>query len=438
MAVIHYARTDEFWRRGQKYDFLDASRDVTGVDWRVIQPNANHTWLTEGMEADFDTFLPIGTQEAKAGTADAIFENYGRGVATSRDTWAYNFDSAAVAENMRRTIETYNWHADRWGRLAQKPKIGDFVSNDDRQISWSRDLKLDVQRGNLAEFAPSKMRVATYRPFTKQQMFFDRVMNEEVYQFPGFFPVVETEAENRAICVTDKGSEKPFMALMTDRIADLHIVGAGSSAQCFPFYTYAEDGSQRRENISDWALAQFRSHYSDESIDKWAIFHYVYALLHHPAYREKYAANLRRALPRIPFAPDFWPFAQAGARLAELHVNYESQPEYPLQWVENPDAAMSFRVEKMKLARDKTSLQYNDFLTLTGTPPAVFDYKLGNRAALEWVIDRYRVTTDKRSGIVNDPNAYSENPQYIVQLIGKVVTVSVETVALVAGLPGLE
>ena len=230
------------------------------------------------------------------------------------------------------------------------------------------------------------------------------------------------------------GSNKPFQALAINLFPSLDTL---EKTQCFPFYTYDEDGGNRRENITDWALAQFRSHYADESIDKWAIFHFVYALLHHPAYRQKYAANLRRSLPRIPFAPDFWAFAQVGARLAELHVNYEAQPEYPLDWVENREAAMSFRVEKMKLAKDKSSLHYNDFLTLSGIPAAVFDYKLGNRSALEWVIDRYRVTTDKRSGIVNDPNAYADNSQYIVQLIGKVVTVSVETVALVAGLPAL-
>ena len=227
------------------------------------------------------------------------------------------------------------------------------------------------------------------------------------------------------------------MALMTDRIADLHIVGAGASAQCFPFYTYDADGGNRRENITDWALAQFRSHYADDATGKWDIFHYVYALLHHPAYREKYAANLRRSLPRIPFAPAFWPFAQAGARLAELHVAYESQPEFPLDWIESRDAPMSFRVEKMRLAKDRRSLQYNNFLTLSGIPAAAFAYKLGNRSALEWVIDRYQITTDKRSGIVNDPNSYSDNPQYIVQLIGKVVTVSVETVQIVVGLPAL-
>jgi predicted helicase len=208
-------------------------------------------------------------------------------------------------------------------------------------------------------------------------------------------------------------------------------------SQCFPFYTYDEDGGNRRENITDWALDQFRSHYADPSIDKWAIFHYVYALLHHPGYREKYAANLRRSLPRIPFAPAFWSFAEAGRVLAEMHVHYEAQPEYPLTWVENPDAKMDFRVERMKLARDKQSLHYNDFLTLAGIPESVYAYKLGNRSALEWIIDRYQVRTDKRSGIVNDPNQYSDDPRYILKLIAKVVHLSVETVKIVETLPHL-
>ena len=179
---------------------------------------------------------------------------------------------------------------------------------------------------------------------------------------------------------------------------------AGSNTQCFPFYTYAEDGSNRRENITDWALEQFRTQYNDDRISKWDIFHYVYALLHHPQYREKYAANLKRELPRIPFAPDFRGFAEAGARLAELHVNYEKQPEYPLQRLESKDEKLNWRVEKMKLSKDKTQLVYNDFLTLGGIPPEVFEYRLGNRSALDWIVDQYQVSTDKRSGIVNDPN----------------------------------
>jgi predicted helicase len=159
---------------------------------------------------------------------------------------------------------------------------------------------------------------------------------------------------------------------MSDCIADLHIVGAGASAQCFPFYTYDEDGGNRRENITDWALAQFREHYADASIDKWAIFHYVYALLHHPGYRQKYAANLRRSLPRLTFAPDFWSFAEAGRVLAEMHVHYEAQPEYPLELIENRAAQLDFRVERMKLARDRRSIRYNDFRHGSDRPCTTF------------------------------------------------------------------
>jgi len=185
-------------------------------------------------------------------------------------------------------------------------------------------------------------------------------------------------------------------------------------------------------------LEQFRTHYRDKKISKWDIFHYVYALLHHPQYREKYAANLRRELPRIPFAPDFWKLAKAGARLADLHVNYEKQPEYPLQRLENKDAPLNWRVEKekMKLSKDKMQLVYNDFLILGGIPPEAFEYRLGNRSALDWIVDQFQVSTDKRSGIVNDPNR-TDDPEYIVRLIGQVITVSLETVKIVKALPPL-
>ena len=211
-------------------------------------------------------------------------------------------------------------------------------------------------------------------------------------------------------------------------------------------------GGTARENITDWALAQFHTHYQDESIGKWDIFHYVYALLHHPDYRERYQVNLKRDLPRLPYTPDFWGFAKAGQRLGGIHVGYEEMPEYPLYLIENRDVPIDpsprlrgrglWRVEKMKLSKDKTQprsdrdskqLVYNDFLTLEGIPAKVFEYRMGNRSALEWVIDQYRVKTDKRSGIVNDPNR-ADDPRYIVRLIGKVIAVSLETVEIVEGL----
>lgn len=238
------------------------------------------------------------------------------------------------------------------------------------------------------------------------------------------------------------------MALATNFIPNYHLTGAGCGTQVFPFYTYAGDGTHRRENITGWALDQFRSHYADPSITKWDIFHYVYAVLHHPDYRQRYAANLRRELPRIPFAsvssvPSvvkdvdvFRAFAKAGQRLTEIHVYYEQQPEYPLVKVEKKGEKLDDRVTKMKLSKDKTSLIYNQFLTLSGIPPETYEYRLGNRSALDWVIDQYQVSADKRSGITNDPNR-EDDPKYILRLIGQVITVSLETVSIVKALPPL-
>lgn len=222
---------------------------------------------------------------------------------------------------------------------------------------------------------------------------------------------------------------------MCNLIPDLNFYA--DPAQCFPFYTYASDGTNRRENITNWALEQFRTQYNDKRISKWDIFHYVYGLLHHPQYREKYAVNLKRELPRIPFAVDFRGVVEAGAKLADLHVNYEKQSEYPLQRLESKDAPLNWRVEKMKLSKDKTQLIYNDFMILGGIPSQVFEYRLGNRSALDWIVDQYQVSTDKRSGILIDPNR-PDDPDYIVRLIGKIVTVSLKTMKIVKDLPSIE
>ena len=198
-------------------------------------------------------------------------------------------------------------------------------------------------------------------------------MNEAVYVFPSIFPIPDTETENRVVWLK-VGIEWPMFALMTDRLPNLLPQGG---SQCFPFYTYDEDGSNRRENITDWALTQFRAHYGDKAISKWDIFHYVYGLLHHPTYRERYEADLKRDLPHLPYAPDFWAFAKAGQRLGQIHVGYEEVDAYPLRFVETPDTPLDWRVEKMRLSRDKTQIKYNDFLTLDGIPAKAFEYRLG-------------------------------------------------------------
>jgi len=256
--------------------------------------------------------------------------------------------------------------------------------------------------------------------------------------FLQIFPTSKARDENPVVCVPVVGNRGGWSTLIADSPVNLNLTSI-DGYQCFPFYVYDEGGSNRRENITDWALDQFRTHYKDKKISKWDIFYYVYGVLHHPGYREKFADNLKRELPRIPFAPDFRAFAAAGKEVGDLHLNYESAKEFPLKEKITPGTPRSPRVEsKMKLSKDKTTLIVNESLTLTGIPPVTFDYKLGNRSALEWIIDQYQVYTDKRTGITSDPNAWGEEhdyPEYIVELIARVITVSLETLKIVKGLP---
>jgi predicted helicase len=430
VAEIYYARLDEYWRKEQKYRFLDEHPVRSSLEWTRLYPDKRNGWLTEGVRADFEAFTPLGDKDANN---NAIFGRYGLGVSTNRDAWAYNFNENHLVKNIKRTINFYNGEVRRWLSTARDMNVDKFVINDDKLISWSRDLKADLKRGRLAEFESAKVRDCLYRPFTTNKLFFDRILNEEVYAFPSFSPNGVKTPHNLLIGLSGLGHSKAFSCLATAGIGSLDLI---EKTQFYPFYTYSEDAVSKSENITDWALSEFRSHYKDKSITKWDIFYYTYAVLNHPEYRTRYAANLKRELPRIPYAPDFHAFAKAGKRLAELHVDYEKQKEYDLVRQEKPGEKLNYRVEKMRLSKDKQTLVYNDFLTLAGIPKETFDYRLGNRSALEWVIDQYQVSTDKRSGITNDPNR-DDDKEYILRLIGQVVTVSLETVKIVNALPDL-
>ena len=436
-ARIFYYRTDDGWNKHQKFEFLTQTEHVGNVDWQTLEPDARHTWLTEGLNPEFLTFMPIGSKTAKyekKEPAGVIFHKFSNGLKTNRDAWAYNFNRDALAENMQRMIGAYNAQVSQWRDRDDNAEISvdDFVDADLRKIKWSGDLKTALKKGVFAAFSDEKLRTSLYRPFTRSLLFFDRLMNNGTFLQPYIFPTPETEKENLVLSAAGTGHRTGFGCLVSNVIPNVDL--AYEKGQCFPFYFYDEDGTNRRENITDWALENFRKHYGDDTITKWNIFHYTYGILHHPEYRERYAADLKRDLPHIPYAPDFWAFANAGARLAELHVNYEAQPEYPLTFVEDATRQLDFRVEKMRLSKDKTSLIYNEFLTLSGIPAEVFSYRLGQYSALEWVVKQYRVKADARSGIVNDPNDASD-PRYIVGLIGSVVTVSLETCGIVGGLP---
>ena len=435
-ARIFYYRTDDAWNKHRKFEFLAQTEHVGNVPWQTLKPDARHTWLTEGLNAEFLTFLPMGNKkakQAKSEPAGVIFHKFSNGVKTNRDAWACNFNRETLSANMRRMIDVYNAHVSQWRDREETSEISvdDFVDTDDTKIKWSGDLKTAIKKGILAAFSDKKVRMSLYRPFTRSFLFFDRLMNNGIYLLPYIFPTPETESENLVISVAGIGHRTGFGCLVSNVIPSVDL--GYEKSQCFPFYIYDEDGTNRRENITDWALENFRVHYGDETISKWDIFNYTYGILHHPDYRERYAADLKRDLPHIPYAPDFWAFANAGAQLAELHINYETQPQYPLTFVEDATKQLDFRVERMKFSKDKTRLLYNDFLTLEGIPAEAFAYRLGPYSALEWVVNQYRVKSERRSGLVNDPND-AENPRDIVELIGRVITVSLETVKVVEGL----
>ena len=453
---IFYNDETELLSKAQTFHFLKTHNNVGNISREKIRPDEKHTWLTEGLHDDFDTLIPMGIKEAKKekGTAETtegvIFKNFSLGVSTNRDVWVYSFNQDSLHNNVQRMLETYTAEVDRWRHQvaewkrgnAPEPKIDDFVVPDDTQIKWSSSLKDKLKSGKATHFSPEKVREALYRPFTKLPLYFDpRMMTDRASVFPSIFPTPQTEMENQVICVAGIGDRKGFGCLIANRISSLDL--AFEKIRCFPFYTYDEDGTNRLENITDWALAAFQNRYEDYSITKWDIFYYNYGILHHPDYRKKYQEDLKRSLPRFHFVDDFWKFAEAGKQLANLHINYDSVQKYDkLTLKETPNRSLDWRVEEMKFQKDKTEICYNDFLMIEDIPVETHDYKLGDKSALEWIVDQYSVTEDydeeKDSGsrIVNDPNREAE-PQYIVDLIARVITVSLETVEIIKSLPEL-
>jgi predicted helicase len=446
-GYVRYARMDEFWTRHQKYHELERLGDAFDCEYLDVTDNKKNLWLTEGMADDWEELIPLGSKEGKTGESQTLFGLYSLGIATNRDEWVYNFSYRTLLDNMRRFLLNYNAEVSRYSDqqlVTSVMDVDDFVNADPSYIKWTDRLKDALKRGLRLAFYESFVFQSLYRPYTKQSVYFDSLLIHRRYKQHRFFPLPETE--NVVVCVSGIGSSKPFQALVSDSIPCLDIL---EKTQCFPYYVYDTDGTNRKDNITDWGLEQFQSHYKEASITKLDIFHYVYGILHDPAYRTKYAANLKRELPRIPFAENFWKVVETGKRLMDIHVHYEDQPEFALheEWslpkgyvhpyglavtsIDQVPERDRYRVTKMKRdKKDPTRLIVNDFLTLTGIPANVDEYKLGNRSALDWIIDQYQVSTDKRSGITNDPNR-NDDPTYIIRLIKKVVTVSVETVGLV-------
>lgn len=375
---------------GEKRSILTRGEPV----WQTLTPDAQHTWLVAEHTEEYRGFL---------GIAD-LFGLYTVGVKTNRDAVVYDWNHDKLSERMIKFIAAYNTEVYR--------HRADPAADWPDHINWSRDLKQDALRGRTTKFEAEKIRLSRYRAFTKRWLYFDRIMNEEVYKC---FEVFSSATQAICCCID---SQTPFSAQMTDCIPS-HAPG-GRPGQCFPV-----------SHLNDSAVTRFRENYTDSSITKEDIFHYIYALLHHPAYRRRYAANLRRELPRIPLTPDFSSFAVAGQQLARLHIGYESLDPWPLEFVESKRIPYSERVTKMKLSADKQLIHVNESLTLSGVPPQTFEYRVGSRSALEWVINQYQVKGE------SDPNR-EDDPGYIVRLVGQVVGASVATAEIVRSLPDFQ
>ena len=433
-AKIFYANVGEYWRKEQKYAFLDEKEHFENIGWQEIYPDTRHNWLTEGMQDEFNGFLSIGTRKEKSIRKQAILGVYSNGVNTARDKVVYNFNQQQLLIRLEQFCDDYNTEVMRYHQKGKPKDIDSFVSYE--KIKWSSTLKNHAKQETLLVFDKTKCQPSLYRPFTKMNLYYDHVLIDRPALFAQVFPNSMAREENRAVCTSGVASSKPFQVLMVNTIPCFDLL---EKTQCFPLYTYPLDGSERRENVTDWILDRFQANYHDGSITKQNIFNYTYAVLHHPHYQKKYATNLKKELPHIPFVPNFWGFAEAGEKLSSLHTKYEEQPKYPVELLENKGLPLNWRVgtEAMKLSKDKTQLIYNDFFTLTNIPSEVFEYRLGGRSALEWIIDQYHIKTDKRSGIVSDPNQL-DNQEYILDLIARVITVSLETVKIVKNLPQLE
>lgn len=470
---IHYHDIGDYLSREQKLERITELGSIDGIangpGWRMIEPDAHGDWLKQ-RDTSFAAHIAMGDKDCIEPIK--LFDNFSSGVKTQRDAWCFNASKARLADNVRRMIDFYNGERRRLAKAhpnATKKQRDDlvdgFIDTDPTKISWTRALKQDLAKDKAIGFDNSRLVQAVYRPFHKQWMYFSRDLNEMVYQMPRIFP--DATAKNVMIMVKQRWSGEGQLALMLDHPCELQTDGG---TQCFPLYLYDDaqsgdagaplfaapgakpTGRQRRDAITDAGLAHFRDAYPGETISKEDVFYYVYGLLHSPDYRARFADTLGKELPRIPrvsTAADFWAFSKAGRALGDLHINYEKAPIYEGVEIKYASKTRDWRVEKMRYGgkgrgadQDRTTLIYNDTITLTGIPLAAYDYVVNGKPALDWVVERQCVETDKASGIVNDANDWAvetmKNPKYPLELFLRIITVSLETMKIVNALPKLD
>ncbi|ATV21208.1 DEAD/DEAH box helicase [Pseudomonas syringae] len=464
---IYFHNIGDYLSQAEKLQRINSFASIAGIStanaWQSITPDAHGDWLQQ-RDDSFGEFITLGD---KKGDAAKLFENFSLGVGTNRDSWCYNSSKSGLTVNMGRMIDFYNDEVKRFNlahvgldKKARDKKIDGFIGTDPARISWTRSLKQELSKDRQFAFVTENLTTSLYRPFTKQWLYFNRQLNEYVFQLPRIFP--DAVAENLVIIMTAKGA-KAFSCVITNVIPDLNSMEAG--AQCFPLYLYDEPREvqqdclfdvssspkrNRRDAITNEGLAHFQSSYPGENISKEDVFYYVYGLLHSTEYRDKYADNLIKELSRIPCvktAAGFWAFSKAGRDLTKLHIHYETVEPYPVKIEGSLGKPEDYRVEKMKYGKngknkDLTTLHYNAKITVTGLPLEAYEYVVNGKPALDWVVERQCVKIDKASGIVNDANDWAietmKNPQYPLELFLRVVTVSLETMNIVKSLPPLD
>ena len=438
-AEIFYRDIGDYLSRDEKLKAITDSVSFLREDMKLVKiaPNEHGDWITERKEA-FGVFLSLASSKKFNLETESVFITHSRGFATAKDAWLYNYSKESLSIQVSDMIEYY--HA----------QISEVEPNyDSTKISWSRGLLEDRQKGRTIRFERTKIGTAMYRPFQKQNFYYGEKLMDQRYLNDRIFPTSETK--NLVISVSSIGDKQDFSCLISNTFTDLHFV---ATTQCFPLYYYEEQSEisllsegnsayKQRDGVSDYILKLARTQYG-YAVSKEDIFFYVYGLLHSEDYRTAFSADLKKSLPRIPLvekADDFWAFSQSGRELAELHINYEHVEA--LSEVTVLGDRSRCHVSKLRfLAKDiKDTIIFNEHIRVENIPAAAYEYIINGRTAIEWVMDRYQVTTDKASGIVNDPNLYAEEtgqPEYILNLLLSVIAVSVKTMEIVKGLPKLE
>jgi len=425
--IYYFSLTDEMLREDKLQWF--ASTEFKDIDFERIIPDKNHNWLNIA-DNDFDDLLPLVNKETKLAKTQenerAVFKLFSLGVVTARDEWVYDYSIEHLENKVKYLIDIYNQDVKKHSS-ATKSSVSDVV---DYAIKWTRAVKNDLLKNRFYEFDNSLIVKSFYRPFVQKNLYFSRNLNEMQYQIPNIFPLYQKQ-ENKLITTMGDSTGKPFFVLSINSLPDLNFVSpASGGTRCLPLYRYDSKGN-RIENITDWGLKQFQNHYQNQSITKLDIFHYTYAVLHNPAYREKYALNLKREFPRLPFYDNFNQWVLWGKQLMDLHLNYEQADKYPLKQIDIETS----KENKPKLKADKQAgkIYLDSVSTLQGVPSAAWDYKLGNRSALEWILDQYKEKKPRDKTIAEKFNTYrfSDYKVQVIDLLQRVCTVSVETMKII-------